>query len=300
MIDFKPISIDDREWAYPILRTENSKSADYVFGNIYMWAKLYDPHLAKLGERLITRMIFRGAYFYTFPVGSGALHPAIEAMKKDACERGTEFALRGITWEHRELLEREYPGRFQFIEMRDSYDYIYTVEKLAMLAGRKLHGKRNHCNRFERENDWDFLPLTPELIPACIAMLDEWIKEYGGYAKGIEGEREAILRGFNAFDRLGLEGGVLRSSGRVVGFTVGERANVNTYDVHFEKAFSSINGAYPMVSREFARQIQRLHPDIEYINREEDMGLPNLRKAKQDFYPDILLEKYTVLERCPQ
>ncbi len=106
-------------------------------------------------------------------------------------------------------------------------------------------------------------------------------------------KKAAILRGFEHWDKLDLEGGVLRIDGRIVGFAIGELVTGDTVCVHFEKAFASINGAYPMVCREFVRQILREHPDVVYINREEDLGLPNLRKAKLDCYPVYLLRKYT-------
>ena len=96
---------------------------------------------------------------------------------------------------------------------------------------------------------------------------------------------------------MGVEGGLLRSAGKVIAFTVGEVLNSNTYNVHFEKAFAEIQGAYAMINREFVKYIMQIHPEIEYINREEDLGLESLRKAKQSYYPDLMVEKYTAVWR---
>ena len=156
-----------------------------------------------------------------------------------------------------------------------------------------MHGKKNHCNRFEAENDWDFLPLTRELIPDCLDMLDLWTEENAGRLdSSIEDEHDAILRAFAAYECLGLEGGVLRSSGRVVGFSLGELACPDTFNVHFEKAETSINGAYPMVCRELTRQVLASHPGLRWINREDDMGSESLRTSKLSYKPEFLLHKY--------
>lgn len=296
MLDFRPVAISDKDWADRFLRAENSRSADYAFGNIYMWDSSYRQYMCSLGDRLLIKLKYGEKPFFAFPVGSGELRPAIETLSRFAAERGYPLCIRGVTDEQRSLLESVYPGGFSYCEDRDYSDYIYFVEKLSTMGGKKLHGKRNHCNRFEAEHDWEFLPLTPELIPECVAMLTEWTEEFEMPPEGIPDEHAAILRGFMQFRKLGLIGGVLRADGRTLGFTVGERICSDTVDVHFEKAFASVNGAYPMVSREFARLVRKMYPEVVYLNREDDMGRENLRKAKLDFAPEYLLKKYTACE----
>ena len=152
------------------------------------------------------------------------------------------------------------------------------------------------CNRFEKEHSWEFKRLTPQLMPWCMGMLGEWHGDYGSTPDGLDDEHAAIVRGFMRWRELGLEGGALFAEGKLVGFTVGEVTSSDTFDVHFEKAFASIPGAYPMVCREFARQIMADHPNIVYLNREDDMGHENLRSAKLEYYPEFLLAKYTARE----
>lgn len=296
MIELRAPSIADKSWMETYLKKENARSSDYNFGNIYMWDNRYRKLITAAGNRLIIRLRYTDLPFFAFPIGCGDLSPAIEMMRELEAESGEPLSIRACTAEHKALLEESYPGRFRFTEDRDCFDYMYRVEKIATFAGKKLHAKRNHCNRFEETMDWDFVPLTGDLVPGCIEMLDTWIGECDSMQEGITDERAAIMRGFTHWDALGLEGGVLRVSGRIVGFTIGELAASDTFDVHFEKAFAALNGAYPMVCREFARQIIREHPNVVYLNREEDLGLPNLRKAKLDCYPDYLLKKYTARE----
>ena len=293
MLEYHQGSSADKEWADRFFRAENTRSADYNFGSIYMWDNTYRQKLSHAGGRLITKLRYEEQPFFAFPVGSGSVRPAISAMEETAARKGCPLAIRGVTQEQRELLEREYPDRFRFTEDRDYFDYVYSAEKLATMAGKKLHGKRNHCNRFEMSHSWDFVPLTAELVPCCMEMLGQWQSEFEMPPEGLEDEHSAIIRGFMRYRALGLEGGVLRADGKVMGFTVGERTSDDTYDIHFEKAYSSVNGAYPMVAREFARLLLRNHPEVKYLNREDDMGRPNLRAAKLDFFPDFLLKKYT-------
>lgn len=296
MIELRSPAVSDKYWAETYLRKENSRSSDYNFGNIYMWDNRYNKLITAAGKRLIIKLKYTDQPFFAFPIGCGDLTPAIDMMREIEADNGAPLSIRAVTSEHKALLESAYPGRFRFTEDRNAFDYIYSAEKLSTLAGRKLHAKRNHCNRFEETMDWDFVRLNQDLIPGCIAMLEEWIGEFDAKPDGIEDEKAAILRGFSHWDMLGLEGGVLRVEDRIVGFTIGEPTSSDTFDVHFEKAFAAINGAYPMVCREFARQILREHPNIIYLNREEDLGLPNLRKAKLDYYPEYLLKKYSARE----
>lgn len=296
MLQFRKLTISDRDWAQPFIEAEDPRSADYNFGNIYMWDGAYRQHLAALEGRLLTKLRYEDRPFFAFPIGSGSVKPAIDALTEFAAHRGYPLAIRGITEPHRALLEAAYPGRFRFTEDRDCFDYVYSIEKLATFSGKKLHGKRNFCNRFEKEHSWEFKRLTPQLMPWCMGMLGEWHGDYGSTPDGLDDEHAAIVRGFMRWRELGLEGGALFAEGKLVGFTVGEVTSSDTFDVHFEKAFASIPGAYPMVCREFARQIMADHPNIVYLNREDDMGHENLRSAKLEYYPEFLLAKYTAME----
>ena len=296
MLQFHRVTIEDKAFVDPFVLAENSRSADFNFGNIYLWDTAYRQFLASVDGRLITKLRYESLPFFAFPIGSGDIRPAIEAIEEFCAAEPCCIRLRGVTDEHRELLETAYPGRFNFSEDRDNFDYVYLAEKLASFSGKKLHGKRNFCNRFEKEHSWEFKRLTPELMPWCMGMLGEWQGSYEAPPEGLDDEHAAIVRGFMRWKELGLEGGVLFADGKLVGFTVGEVISTDTFDVHFEKAFASMPGAYPMVCREFSKQIMADHPNIVYLNREDDMGHENLRSAKQEYYPEFLLTKYTARE----
>ena len=299
MLKFKTVTLADKAWVDEIVFSENSPSADYNFGNIYIWDKHFRQLICPFEGRMLTKLRYEGHPSFVFPIGTGPLRPAVEALRAFAAERGYPFRMHGITERHKQQLEEKFPGCFDFTEDSDFADYIYSADKLATYSGKALHGKKNHCNRFEAENDWEFVPLTRELIPGCMDMLDVWSEENSDrLEKSITYEHDAIVRAFAAYEKLGLEGGVLKSGGRIVGFTVGELASRDTLDVHFEKAEGSINGAYPMVCREMTRMAMARHPELKYINREDDMGLEALRFSKLSYKPEFMLKKYTACWKC--
>ena len=293
MIEFHPITLADKEWIDRHLRCEDSPSADFNFGNMFIWDHYYHQQVCDLGGRTLTVEHPEGEEFFVYPIGCGPLRPAVEAMRTYAAAGGWPFVLYGVTARQRELLEAEFPGCFAFTESEDYADYIYEAEKLATYAGKALHGKKNHCNRFEAEHNWRFEKLTWDLFPACEEMLHTWLEDNAGRLEdSIVYEQEAIRRAFRYYEQLELEGGVLIADGEILGFTFGEMTSSDAFNVHIEKAAADVNGAYPMVCRELVRMLLKEHPGLKWINREDDMGLEALRKSKQSYKPAYLLTKY--------
>lgn len=296
MLDLKPVEIGDKKWVDPIVFAEDSLSADYNFGSMFMWDNTFQQLIGRMGNRLVVKPTYGDPHFFAYPIGTGALAPVIEAMREDARENGNPFVLLGVAKKHVDELEAAFPGRFEFTALREYFDYIYPAEKLATLSGKKLHGKRNHINRFLEQNDWSYEALKPEHFSKCRVMLDDWTaRNPGSEEESALDEYSAIERAFEYYDELGLEGGALFSSGKLIAFTIGEKICSEGFNVHFEKAYSEIEGAYPMICREFIRQIREDHPEVKYINREDDMGLENMRQAKMSFYPEFLVEKYSAV-----
>ncbi len=297
MIDLHPVTLADKAWIDPLVWAEGSSSADYNFGNIFMWDHAFHQLVGRVNDRVIVMICAEGDPFFAWPVGKGDVYPVIEAMRAHAKEQGFPFLLRGVTAEHLPILDELY-GRENYTAEpgRDYWDYLYTVDKLAELRGKKLHGKRNHIHRFEEQNDWRFEPMEARHFPACIELLDMWMASCGEDEQdGIFDEYAALQLAFRHFDDLRLDGGVLYSGDTLIAFTVGEPICEHTFDVHFEKAMSLIQGSYPMINREFVRYIREKYPNIQWINREDDTGRLSLRKSKESYYPDRMVEKYTVV-----
>ena len=288
MSDFQPIGLQHKPLFDELLAGHATQSSSDSFGNVFLWDILCRRNVARLGDRLGIEYLCPRGTFYGFPVGRGDLTAAIDTLRLRAGERGVPLRIHGVLPEQRQELESAFPDAFSFIDDRDNYDYLYSLDAMATLRGKKLHGKRNFCNRFEAAYSWRFAPLGPDNFDDCRAMLQIWDAERDG---GDEEENQAIKRAMECWDTLGFLGGILYADGAPVAFTMAEPLRSDTLDVHFEKAREDVPGAYPMIAREFARHVQASRPEVLYLNREEDMGLPNLRKAKEEWYPMSLLEK---------
>lgn len=291
---FHPITLDDKELIDKKLKEDNLNACEYTFANNFIWAKVYNVQVAFACGCAVIRSTEQDAVQYSFPFGDGDKRAVIGHMKQACAVCGQGLSLYPVTEENRLKLIEWFPGEFEIISDRDDFDYLYTVEKLSTLRGKKLHGKRNHIARFMDDSDWQYETMTTENIPECRRMAREWTAlRAEKWNDEMEQEIGVLEVAFSHFEELGLRGGVLYKGGKIVAFTIGEPLNSDTYVVHFEKAYPDLQGAYPMINQQFV-----LHEtqDYLYVNREEDTGDLGLRKAKLSYYPDILLKKYRAVE----
>ena len=305
MIDFHAPTPADKAWVDGLLALGNYRGCDYNFTNLYVWQQTYCCEIGQVGNFLATHLRGRVGDSYLYPAGSGDIAGAIRALEADAAERGHPLRLVCLTPGQMAELEEFFPGQFAYTADRDGYDYLYDVNRLADLGGKKLHAKRNHINRFVENNpSWAYEEITPASLPECLEMDKEWYRrslqrEGEAEERDLGDEGIALRSAMEHYDQLGLEGGLIRVHGEVVAFTIGDRLSADTYDVHFEKAYGELQGAYAMINREFARWVRARHPEIKYLNREDDLGVPGLRKAKESYYPDLLVEKHTAVLKKP-
>ncbi len=304
MIEFHAPTLADRDWIVRRAAESGERGSEYSFANLLLWAPAFHQEVAHWNGLLLVRVSAGEGSGCFWPAGGGDCAAALEAMETDAAERGEPFRLICLAQEHRERLEELCPGQFVFTPHRDSWDYLYDIDKLADLAGRKLHSKRNHCKRFEDAvPGWSFSPMTGADLPECLALDREWDRrsrerEGKEEAEDLTLERRALLTAAEHFEALGMEGGVLRDGeGKLLAFTMGDPISEKVFDVHFEKALDDIQGAYAVVNREFARLIREKHPQVRLLNREEDMGIEGLRKAKESYYPDEMTEKHWAIRK---
>lgn len=292
MINFKTFELEDKKTIEDCLASNVYKNCDFSFANLFAWNKLYKTVFAVEHETLFIRFQdTEGTHYYMMPIGKMPLQKAFQLMMDDAAERKIPFQMKGITirmWNH---INQVMPGMFKYSLDRDYYEYIYLSEKLTYLKGKKLQSKRNHINRFKADNpDWSYSCITEQReIEECKEMLDEW--------EGLNSEKKdltlrheylAVKTMLDNFQALQLCGGYVKVNGKIVAFSLGEPINSETFCVHVEKAFSDINGAYTIINQQF---VEHCAADYKYVNREEDLGLENLRKSKLSYYPDILLEE---------
>lgn len=290
-IDFAPVSIEHKEEYKKLLSECGEVGCEFSFANLYLWGR--QSIAFRHGCALLFSQFNRKSV-YPFPVGNGDTKAAVDAIIDDAEARGITCRITGMTAERKELLETLYPGKFSFHCDEGSFDYVYAIDDLADLAGKKYHSKRNHYNRFaEIYEGFAVEPITESNAEKIKLAAEKWYKERleADPNADLEMERVALMRALKHMDALEMDGIALTLDGEVMAFTLGSFLSENTFDVQFEKALSAYNGAYAAVNCEFARYLRDKYPSLLYLDREEDMGLEGLRKAKKSYHPHHQIEK---------
>ena len=291
MIEFRKLMPEDRERYEQLHFACGERGCEFTFANLYLWGR---QRIAFLHDHAVLFSQFDRRTVYPFPVGGGDKKAVLEAIINDAHERDIPCRLTGLTEENIRLLEELYPGKFFFHCDRDSYDYVYAIDDLAELKGKKYQKKRNHVNRFRTEHpDYRVQPLCDELLEDVKALVDGWYESRLAQDPTADFlmERRAIEKALRDYEKLGLETLVLLDGRQVLAVTMGSFLSENTVDVHFEKAREDVDGAYAAINCEFARYLREKYPQLQFLNREEDMGIPGLRKAKESYLPHHLTEK---------
>ena len=291
MIPFKDITLADKDTITSFTMKSDRRNCDLSFSNLCSWRFLYDTQFAVVDNFLVFKFWAGEQLAYMMPVGTGDLKAVLWELIEDARKENQHFCMLGVCSNMRADLEAILPEQFTFTEDRDYADYIYLRSDLSTLKGKKFQAKRNHINRFRNTYpDYEYTPITPDRIQECLDLEAEWCKVNNcDQQEGTGNERRALIYALHNFEALGLTGGILHVNAKIVAFTFGMPINHETFGVHVEKADTSIEGAYAMINYEFANRIPEQYI---YINREEDLGLEGLRKAKLSYQPVTILEKY--------
>lgn len=297
-INFKRPQLEDKEIISGYFNHHTSRSCERTFVNVYLWAKHYSVGFAVVEDALVFKSEHEGGLSYAYPAGEPAnVKKALEVLMQYSEERGFPFSLYSVTPDNFAQLEEWYPGRFQIEYSEADADYVYESEKLATLSGKKLHGKRNHINKFKtlHENRWSYESLTKDNLEECFQMALKWRNDNGCEDDPEKNTEMCVtLNSLRLFEELELKGGLLRVDGDIVAFTIGEPVCSDTFVVHIEKAFPDVQGAYPMINQQF---VEHECMNYKYVNREEDTGSEGLRKAKLSYRPVFMVEKGRVSEK---
>lgn len=292
MINFEQISIEHKILYNEYLLADDERGCECSFSNLFMWGA---QKIAHLHNHIVLYSQFDCYCFYPFPVGGGDKKEVLDAIFADAKERNVCCCLTGLNEKAKETLEHLYPNQFYFHADRNNYDYVYDINDLADLKGRKLHRKRNHLKHFKKNHpDYVVTPITPANLNQVRQFVSEWykLKLEDNPDGDFHHEQAAMEKVFTHYEDLGMEGLLLEEKGEILGFTIASQMSPDTYDVHYEKARGNIDGAYTTINSEFANYLRSKYPHIKYLDREEDMGIPGLRKAKMSYYPHHLIKKY--------
>ncbi len=253
MLTFSKPAIEDKEWVDECFKYVNSFNCEYTFGNLFVWATAYRTQIARYENFIICRWGKAPDYKYSLPIGKGNFKKAVEEIISDAKFFGIKPIIYGVTSYYKNLLDEYFPDKFDYTYDDGDFDYIYSVEKMASLSGKKYHGKRNHITNFKKNYpDWSFETIDSSNINECIALHSNWINTHEDDSD-YSFEFEAVLTAFENYDKLGFVGGILKVDGKAIAYTMGERHSEELFVTHFEKAPPEIQGAYPIINQEFTK-----------------------------------------------
>ena len=294
-IEFKAVGISDRGRVLKYFENHECPSLEYNFTTLFIWQKIFNTEIAEFNGCLLIKSGKSDRKSFLFPVGSGNEKEAVEALLQYAKSQGYPLHFHSLMVEQKEFLEENFPDKFKFYEDRDSGDYVYSAESLKSLTGKKLAAKRNHINRFTENNpEWEYVPMTIENIHEAMEMHGAWCDGLNCEDEpGLKDETCAVKRAFKYFRELELSGALLKTKAGVCAFTMGDKLNDKTFLVHIEKAFADVQGAYPMINKQF---VINAAEGFEFINREDDTGDEGLRRAKLSYQPVCIIQKFNAKE----
>lgn len=283
--EFKPVGIEDQALLRGYLDREPSGVCEMNFANIFIWKDSEHPRYTILDGSLclLVEPDFEPPYFLP-PVGGDRVPETIAACLRHAPR------LSRVP----EDIVRRFGAGFRAEEDPDNFDYIYRVEDMVELKGKKYDGKRNRIRKFESTFSHEYAALARGDVAGCVRLLEHWFEEKRNGDPYMKAEKVAIVQALASFELLGLKGGVVKVDGRIEAFTFGMRLTADTVVIPIEIANPAFAGLAQWINREFVR---REWSALKFINREQDMGVEGLRKAKLSYQPERLLKKYNLFSR---
>ena len=299
-LDFHKLTIADREAVQAVSLQSGRRNCNFTFANLLGWQKWFGTEVCVLKDAVVLRFDMDGERAYMLCMQGVPSCELLQALCEDCNHK---FILLGLEDDAALQLQQNscHEGiRINVKSERDQYDYIYKRTNLALLQGGKLKSKRNHVNRFNvLYPGFEYRPLTPDMFDECRRVValwqDEKEHENPSWGDTIQAEHDVMETIFAHWDELGMLGGSIYVYGRMVAFTYGSAVTNDTFDVCVEKADRNVEGAFSVINQQFCAHLPER---FIYVNREEDMGLEGLRKAKLSYHPEILLT-YNVVTLNP-
>jgi hypothetical protein len=272
-MSFRPLELIDRKVIEGALKLNPLSLSDYSFTNLWMWNPFRSYQILQLDGFICLKFQQEGEVIYLYPIGKGSRN---EVLSKLIALQSNKFTMRAIP----ENASLDYP----LVEEPDRADYIYLYEDLLELHGNRFQAKRNLIHQLEDEYDFEYQKITPELIPKIKKMEQKWFLEHSEAEK----EHQAVMHVLDDYFDLNAIGGALIVDEEVIAYSFAEYLTNEMLLVHVEKALTEFKGSYQMMNQQL---LAHLNP-VRYVNREEDLGLSNLRKIKNSYHPTRLEKKY--------
>lgn len=286
--DSRPIMLEDKAAFDLALSVRPTPASEYTFSNFFIWRMLDRSEVTLInGNICCLAYAPDGQQYFMMPLGVNDLEDTIRI-----CLSRTKAVIR--TDEAFASRARMVIPELVISEDTDNADYLYLAKDLAELKGKRYDAKRNHINSFLKTNTFTYMKMAVEHVEECIKLNDKWCAEKTKESElfpNVECEGKVVREALENLGPLGLIGGVIIVNGSIKAFSLGEKPGTDTAVIHIEKADPEIRGMSQLINREFARNAWA---DTTYINREQDMGHPGLKKAKLSYHPCAFVKKYSL------
>lgn len=291
----KKLEIKDYNIIKKYLDDANYEGYNSNFVNMMMWDHEYNTKFHIEDNYLIMLHNYKGEIFFSMPFCKKEYIKEAIGYMIDYCQKNNiSFRMNECIKEVKECIELTFGNQFVYLDDRDNYDYIYSREALETLKGKKMQKRRNHFNSFVKEG-YDFIYKEIEFndMDNIFEFLHRWDDEHDD-SLSVTSEYVAIMYLLSNIDIFPIKTGCIYINNKIEAFIIGSPLKHNTIEIHVEKANKDIRGLYVAICKFF---LENNFKGYEYINREEDMGLENLRKSKLSLHPIRLVEKYVITER---
>lgn len=291
MLQFTKLELKHVPLIRPFFQMQQRRLCDCTIGSTMMWRDYFDNCFAIEENTLVFRSRYLdGKYAFTYPIGPNS-EQMVERVEEYCRQEKIDLEFCTVTPFDLEKLKERWPDA-QVEENRDWFDYLYDSQDIVEFSGKKYAHQRNHIRRFEREcPDWTFERMGVEQVDEVRAFYRELIDRRSKEGDTAREEEEKVFEVLDHYEEYNFLSGILRAGGKIVGLSMGEIVR-DTLFVHIEKADTEYSGVYQKLVNCYAREF--VNPEVRFINREEDVGDPGLRKSKLSYRPVKLLEKYTV------
>lgn len=295
-LDFKTITIEDMPQIFEILKCDIGRTTDFSYGGLLMWVDVFNYQFAIIEDTLFIKGHVENDFSkdaFSLPIGKMELSTSVEILRQYCIKHNCKLRFSAVPEYAIEDFKALNPTSIEIID--NMGDYLYSAEKLSTLSGKKYNKKRNHINQFlSAYSDWSVEPLNRNNAQEAIDFMD-LIDGKGDHIPMAVTERRLnrlVLEQIRDYETQYI-GAILRGGGQMLAFSIGDIKGDTLY-VHIEKALREAPGAFEMINKSFAEMSCASHPEIEYINREDDAGDMGLRMAKESYHPVEIIKKYNV------
>lgn len=299
IIEFHSFQLADKEHIMSYFGEHHYEQCDCSFDTLFLWQDVYHTVWAEKDDALFISAGRGEQRFFLppFALERSAFVHGLDLIKEEQKKAGHPFLLKSASpWVVARMKEL-CPDCYEYAEDRDNWEYIYKTEDMISLPGKKFRMKKNQLNGFLRTYpDYQYESVTKANLIECHESARQWFVRHEEEAS-LDHEVTAMRVMFDHWDELGMKGAAIRIYGKIEAFSIGSLLNPKMAHIHFEKANPEIRGLYQAINRDF---LVREFSDTEFVNREEDLGIPGLRQAKMGYNPDHFAEKYDVMvkEEC--